>query len=134
MKRIAVAVLGALWIAGCGAQPLDEATLRSKESALTKLARTLDAVVRFQQGSAALDEQALKAVAWKEEAEQVRAFDGYLLRVRREGRNSSVLVCTADGARGLWEDAGCKAKLEERWWDQPAAPCAFRIDLAKVCN
>ena len=121
--------------AGCSSQPLDEAALREKESALNKLAASLESAVRFQDAPASMTEEQLKAFAVKEDPAQLEPFRELRVRVRREDRYSSVLVCSADGARALWEDAGCTPPLDLRLWDKaPPAACAFQLDLAQTCR
>jgi hypothetical protein len=133
MKRIALLVLLA-GLAGCPSQKLDEAALREKESALNKLAASLESAVRFQDAAPSLGESQLLALAIKDDPAQLEPFRLLQVRVRREGKLSSVLVCTADGARALWEDAGCTPPLDLRLWDKPAAACAFQLDLARTCQ
>lgn len=133
MRPFAVLLLAA-WMAACASQPLDEAALREKESMLNKLAAYVESAVRFQDAPASLSEAELLEFATRQDRAPLESFRGYLLRVRREGALSSVLVCTADGSRALWEDAGCTPPLDARLWDRPAASCAFRLDLAQVCR
>jgi hypothetical protein len=134
MKRSLIAFVLTGWIAGCGAQPLDEASLREKESDLNRLAASLESAVRFQNASDTLSEEQLKAFAIKDDPAQLVPFANFVVRVRRQGVRSSVLVCTANGERGLWEDSGCTARLDLRLWDRkPPAACAFQLDLAATC-
>lgn len=135
MRRALQACALAGWIAGCGAQPLDEASLRAKESDLNRLAASLESAVRFQNAAETLSEEQLKAFAVKDDPAQLQPFKDLRVRMRRNGPLSSVLVCTADGTRALWEDAGCTARLDLRLWDgTPAAACAFQLDLAQICR
>ena len=133
MRRLVLLLLSA-WMAGCASLPPDEIVLREKESVLNKLAADLEAAVRFQDAPTTLSEAELLAFAVKADPGKLDAFRGYLLRVRREGPLSSVLVCTPDGRRALWEDAGCTPPLDARLWDKPAVSCDFRLDLAGVCR
>lgn len=135
MKRLALALVLSWWAAGCSSQVLDEAALRAKESALNKLAASLESAVRYQDAPATLTEEQLKAFAIKDDPAQLEPFKDLLVRVRRQGKDSSVLVCTADGARALWEDAGCTPPPDGRYWDKsPPVACAFQLDLAQTCR
>jgi C4-dicarboxylate-specific signal transduction histidine kinase len=135
MRRLALVVALSWWVAGCQSQQLDEAALREKESALNKLAASLESAVRFQDAPESMSEEQLKAFAVKEDPAQLDPFRELLVRVRRQARYSSVLVCTADGSRALWEDAGCTPPLDLRLWDRnPPAACAFQLDLAQTCR
>ncbi|MBA4359031.1 MAG: hypothetical protein C0405_15050, partial [Desulfovibrio sp.] len=73
--------------------------------------------------------------ATRKNPEKLTPFDGYALRVERENGHAAVLVCTRGERRALLEDAGCTLMLMERhhWRDNPALPCEFTLDLAKVC-
>jgi hypothetical protein len=134
MKKLALAL--ALLCLSFGSQAqLDKAALQAKESALNKLALALESAVRYRNAPESLTEDQLKAYAWREHPVQRVVFKDLMVRVRRQGKDSSVLVCTADGRRALWEDAGCSAKPDQKYWVKPAhAPCAFQLDLAKTCR
>jgi hypothetical protein len=120
--------------AGCPAQPLDEATMGPKESALNKVVAALEAAVVFKGASPSLTEEQLLAFAVQDDPAQLDPFKDLRLRVRRNGPYSSVLVCTADGKRALLEDAGCTPKLDGRHWDKPPVACEFRLDLVQACR
>ena len=134
MRTPALVLVLACLAAGCPARPLDEAALREKESALNKLAASLESAVRFQDAPPSMGESQLLALAIKEDPAQLEPFRNLTVRVRRQEKLSSVLVCTADGARALWEDAGCTPPLDLRLWDKAPAACNFQLDLAKTCQ
>jgi hypothetical protein len=134
MKRLAL-VLALSWFAACQAQPLDKAALQAKESALNKLAAALESAVRYRNAPEWLTEDQLKAFAWREHPVQRDVFKYLQVRVRRQDKDSSMLVCTANGRYALWEDAGCSEKPDLRHWSEPRrVACEFRLDLAKACR
>jgi hypothetical protein len=135
MRRLALVVALSWFAAGCEAQPLNKGELQAKESALNKLAVALESAVRFRNAPEGLTEDQLKAFAWRELPVQREALKDLMVRVRRQGRDSSVLVCTADGKRALWEDAGCTKEPDLKYWEKPPpAACEFRLDLVKTCQ
>jgi hypothetical protein len=135
MKRIFIACISIFWCTGCMPQQLSENSLREKESALNKLVASVESAVRFQDAPETLTEEQLKAFAVKDDPAQLEPFNGLLVRIRRQGVFSSVLVCTEDGAKALWEDAGCTPPLDLRLWNrEPPQSCHFKLDLAQVCQ
>jgi hypothetical protein len=134
MKRLTLVLALLCLSVGCPAQPLDEATMSPKESALNKVAASLEAAVVFKGASTSLTEEQLLAFAVKDDPAQLEPLRDLQVRVRRNGPYSSVLVCTADGKRALLEDAGCTPKLDAKLWDKPPVACEFRLDLAEACR
>lgn len=135
MNPAPIACMLLFWCTACVPQPLSESALREKESALNKLAASLESAVRFQDAPVDLSEEELKAFAVKDYPAQLEPFSELLVRVRREGIYSSVLVCTADRAKALWEDAGCTPPLDLRLWNrEPPEPCRFKLDLPRTCQ
>lgn len=118
------------------AQTVDDHSLSSVASALTKLARAVDAYVADDPVSAAtLQSDELLRVATRHDPGLLHPFKRFAVRARAEGRNSSVLVCTADGQRGLIEDAGCTARSDlQLWRSVQDASCHFFLDLVRICG
>lgn len=85
-------------------------------------------------GTAGLSDHDLLVRATAHDPTLLQGFTGYLVKTHREGSNVSVLVCTADGARGLMEDTACVRGLDKALWHDPKAPCESTITLAAACE
>lgn len=102
-------------------------------SALTKLAAAVQATV-YRGFPDDLSEEVLLYVAVRHDPGLLSPFTDSALRARREGRQTSVLLCTADRGRRLIEDAACTAKVDRHFWrDAEAGACEFEQPLAAVC-
>ncbi len=134
--RLLCACAMSMATAGCattGVAPDEEAML-IQASALTKLAAAAESAVRYKDAPGELADRALLQWATAHDPALLAPFPAYTLRVLREGRHAVVLVCSADGARALLEDAGCTARLDRhRWRDTPDAACGFSIAPRAVC-
>lgn len=124
-----------LWLStSAGAQPTDNETMLVKASALTKVAAAVESAVRFRGAPDNLSEAELLRFATSHDPEMLDAFRGYALRVRRQGRNTSVLLCTEDGGTALIEDSGCTARLDAHLWERmPPLRCEFQLRLEEIC-
>lgn len=124
-------------LAGCtvnGQESNDEEML-IKASALTKVAKAVASAVEFKDAPESLSEVELLRFATQHDPEMLEPFRGYVLRVRRAGKATSVLLCSRNGRTGLIEDSGCSAKSDAHLWRQTSRPpCAFQLDLAAVCR
>jgi hypothetical protein len=73
------------------------------------------------------------AASTRDDPSLAKPFDGYVLRVEREGKHAVVLVCTPDVATALLEDASCTPELDGRQWEvTPPQRCEFT--LSGVCS
>lgn len=127
------ALLGLLWLAGvAGADEAERMYMQA--SALSKLARAVQATV-YRAFPDDLSEPVLLYVATRDDRSLLEPFSGYTLRVRREGRLTSVLLCDGDASRRLIEDAACTGKIDRHDWRDAAAPapCAFVQPLGEIC-
>ena len=131
--RFASLILAALlW--GCALGPSPGQEMLIKASALTKVASALEAAVRFGDAPPGLSETELLRRATSHDPDLLVPFHDYVLRARRAGNLSSVLMCSKDGNTALLEDAGCSPRFDEHLWQRaPQLPCAFQLDLAKTC-
>lgn len=139
MKRRAGALvfLAGLLVWGCSvvAQSVDEETLLTKASVLTKLAGYVESAVRFKQAPDGLSEPELLRYSTQHDPDILDAFRGYAVRVRRTGNYSSVLLCTEDRSVALIEDAGCTARSDAHLWERvPRVACEFQLKLEQVCG
>lgn len=125
-------VLAGLAVAPAAADEME--TMYLKASALTKLAAAVQATV-FRGVPEDLSEDVLLYIATRHDPNLLAPFDSYALRARREKRDTSVLLCTADRSRRLIEDAGCTAKVDRHFWREgDAAGCEFDQALANSCG
>jgi hypothetical protein len=112
----------------------DPETMRILERRLVVLTAAVHGYVRYEQVEAGLTEREIFANATKHDQSLLPEFSEYLLRVRQEDRNASVLLCTRDGTRGLIEDVGCTAEPDRQLWSLPEPrPCEFTVNVRDVC-
>lgn len=135
MKRIRFASLflaALVWGCALGQSPQQEMLI--KASALTKVATALEAYVRFGDATQELSETELLNLATSHDPDLLTPFQDYVLRARRVGNFSSILMCSKDAQTALLEDAGCSSQFDEHLWERsPQLPCDFQLDLAKTC-
>jgi hypothetical protein len=109
-------------------------TMLTQASALTKLSSATEALVRYGQPHAGMDDAALLAEATRDDPALLTPFAAYQVRVLNQDRHAVVLVCTKDGGRALLEDAGCTGKMDVHHWEKAAAPCAFSVSVPATCG
>lgn len=112
------------------AAQLDKEEISGLSAALTKVAAPVHSTVRYKNPPADISDAALLSLATTHNPSLLSPFDGYILKARQVGRNSSVLVCKDEMA--LVEDAGCTGTSD---WHAvlPDTPCAYVLDLAATC-
>jgi hypothetical protein len=103
-----------------------------KASALTKLSAAVEGTVRYQSPPDTLSDQELLKLSTEDDPSLLEPFTGYVLKVNREFNHAIVLVCNSDGTRGLLEDAGCTAAMDNHLW-QKNVPCTFTLRSDVVC-
>lgn len=102
---------------------------------VTKLSSALEVHVGFEHVPPGTSEADLLRQATADAPQLLARFSPYKLRARQQGKNGVLLVCTADGKRALFEDAGCTGPLEAAHWQKtPAKGCEFTVEVAKVCG
>ena len=123
----------ALSLVACASQP-SEREMNYLASALTKVSAAVDATARHRRSADGLNEAQLLQAATAHDPSLMKPFDGMTVRVLREGRDSAVLVCRANGGTPLLEDAGCTAKMDVHRWSQAANDrCEFTVNVKQVC-
>lgn len=123
-----------LWGCSANSQNVNREEMLTKASALTKVARAVASAVQFKDAPESLSEEELLRFATQHDPEMLEPFRDYLLRARRAGMATSVLMCTKDRRTGLLEDSGCSAQLDAHLWERsPPVTCAFQLNLAEVC-
>ncbi len=126
-----------VWLAFAGpaySQVASDSTMCMLASPLTRLAKAVDAYVVGNPTASSMNSDDLLRAATAHDSSLLSPFARYAVVTRVEGRNSTVLVCTADQQIGLMEDAGCSAHLDaQRWRNVPTMPCGFSVDLSTAC-
>ena len=131
-QRILI-LAGALSLVACASQP-NERQMNHLASALTKVSAAVDATVRYRRTADGLAEVQLLEAATAHDPSLIKPFDGLTVRVRRDGRDSAVLVCNSGDGPALLEDAGCTAKMDLHRWSQAASDhCEFTVNLKQAC-
>lgn len=110
-----------------------EETMLIKAAQLTKLSSAVESTVRYKNPPAGLDDQGLLKLATQHDPQLLANFEGLKVRVLAKERHSVVLVCTADGQRGLMEDAACTVALDQQLWKNAQTPCEFTVDTVTAC-
>lgn len=103
-----------------------------KASALTKLTTAVEATVRYQSVPNTLSDQELLKLSTEDDPSLLEPFTGYVLKVNKKFNHAIVLVCNSDGTRGLLEDAGCTAAMDNHLW-QKNVPCTFTLRSEVLC-
>lgn len=116
------------------ASAADDEKILGLAAALTKVSSAVNTTVRYKNPPADLHDGPLLAFATAHNPSLLKAFDGYVLKARQSGKNSSVLICDAQGQTALIEDAGCTAKSDLNIQQtHPGQPCDYVLDLAVTC-
>lgn len=105
-----------------------------KASALTKLSTAVEGVVRYENPPETLSDQELLQLSAEDDITLLEPFNGYVLKVNREFQHAIILVCNADGTKGLLEDAGCTAAIDKHLWQESNATCDFTLQSDSLCN
>jgi hypothetical protein len=129
-------LLVSLTVSGCMFFRTDESkSLRPLGSALTKLSSEMESLVRYQNPPADATEDELLRLATKNDPGFLDTFHGYKIRVHSQDRHAILLLCSADGKRGLQEDLGCTPSLDRNLWKEDAAmPCDFSLSVELGCR
>lgn len=115
------------------AQDVSEETVYTLASAMTKLSAAVDVYVAEKAPFQSQDDEAIIISSVQHDPSLLTPFKPYLLKLRIEGRNSVVMLCTANGDRSLIEDAGCKVGVERRHYPQ-VMPCTFTLSPSAECR
>lgn len=126
------------FLAACTTTPMaqtpSEEEMLVKASALTKLAAAAESAIRYKEPPQNLSEQQFLEFSTRHDPSLLEPFTGLQLRARRKDRRAVILVCSADGAIRLLEDAGCTAELDRHHWRTPGFPCEFSVDPVVACQ
>ena len=121
-------------VAGCGKKDqIDEKEMYRLASSLTKLAKVVEATVRYKKPPEKISDSDLLKLACERDPKLLEPFKKYTVKVHKEKRHAIVLVCTSNGKRGLLEDAGCTAKMDKHLWKSSVA-CKFTLKVKNICK
>lgn len=126
-----------LVLAGCAIAPphYPDSEMLIAASALTKLAIAVDGTTRYGKVPATASGEDLLALATADDPALLQPLARFRIKVRRQGLNSAVLLCSPDASVALLEDAGCTAASDlPHWRTQPQPPCDFALNLDEVCQ
>lgn len=134
-RFVIVASISSILLAGCAraGQLPDAETMYIKASALTKLSKAVESTVRYKSPPENISDQELLNLATQDDPSLLEPFAGYTLKVSRESLHAIVLVCTLDSTKGLLEDAGCTAKLDNHLWQSEGNLCSFTLVADEIC-
>ena len=135
--RYLVNIIAAFCLSACAvAQPShDTEQMYIKASALTKLSTAVHGFIRYENPPENLTDSEVLQQATREDPALLSPFSGYKLRVLRQNRNASVLMCSADSTQGLLEDVGCTAQLDKHLWlSGKHEVCEFTLNIEVVCG
>lgn len=127
-----VMIVGMFFIILCGCAPVySDKTMQPLAATAGDLAR---AVMHFAKNNPAMAaslndrERVRRATAY--DPKLLEPYDGLVVRGTIDG---VILVCTADGKRGLIEDAQCTDKVDRMLWQDKNAPCTFTLTPQTLC-
>lgn len=130
-----VAAVVILLGAGACARANDDETLMRAAALLRTIANDVDAFVSSSPEASTLPEAEIIQRATIRDPSRLVELGDYVLRVKVEGRNSAVLMCSSDRTRGLVEDAGCSGRVDKLYFREgPGQSCVFTLNLAEVCR
>jgi hypothetical protein len=133
-----LALIVALALTGCATvntEPFySDHEMMTTAVALTKVSAAVEANLRYGAPSEDLTDAEFLTRSVAHDPTLLKPFSEYRILATRQGNHAAMLVCSPDGTTALLEDAGCTAPMDLlRWQEHPRKPCAFSIDLAKLC-
>jgi len=100
-----------------------------------RVASAIESAVRYKNAPVSLNEQDLLTFAVKHDPGLLTAFSDYRIHIKRDRKNTVLLICDSEDKHGLWEDAGCTPRFENHLWQRdPLPPCRPTLDPAKICT
>ena len=111
----------------------NEEAMLIQASALTKLSTAVEATVNIDEPDESVSDEEILRLSTEDEPMLLEPFKDNVIKINREFGHAILLVCSADGAKGLLEDAGCTAKMDEYLWKKKNA-CEFTISSASLCQ
>jgi hypothetical protein len=100
-KLAAISLCWSLLLACASAADDRDSEMYDAASALTKLAAAVDGTIRHGETSLLMSETDLLAMSVADDPSLLMPLQNFLVRVRREGDDSSVLICDVHGTIAL---------------------------------
>ncbi len=127
-----VGLVAVALLAGCAHRQYTTEEMQPLGPVVSHFSQAVDAAAQDDPTGRLTGDQLRDAVKGRKEFQRLAP---YRVLVMRQDRDTAVLVCTADGTRALFEDAGCTGKMERnRWQEAVPQPCQFTLDLAATCG
>ncbi|MDH5571771.1 MAG: hypothetical protein OEY89_08405 [Gammaproteobacteria bacterium] len=116
--------------------PYNEKNMLPLAAELLKASAAVESTVRYKKPDPALKDRKLLMFATQHDPELAIPFESYEIKIYQQNRHALVLVCSADGARGLLEDAGCTKEMDRHRWQDTGSltSCEPVINLAAICS
>lgn len=135
MRAALIAIIVTVTVSCTPAGATTDEELYPVAAQLTKLAAAIDSFVATTPEAGSLSEQEVLRRSAARDPSLLREFNRYVLRLRVEGRNSAVLVCSSDRSQAYIEDAGCSARSDAHHWRAAVPrPCEFTLNLREICG
>lgn len=135
-KKIIQCTFVLLWlvvVAGCVTTPTQRA--ERLVTPLPKLTTAVDALVRYPDPAHPVSDDQLVTEAIKDLPGLQQAFACYTnkaIKVRHDGKNVVILVCSPDGKYAWLEDASWTPGVDHKWYlSQPPKLAEFTMDPAQ---
>ncbi len=134
--RLAVLLVAVL--AGCATLSPEQKhaeEMLTAASALTKVAAAAEASVRYGNPPENMSDAEFLQFATAHDPALLQPFATYQLKSLRQERHAVILLCSADGAAALVEDAGCTAQVDRHHWKlTPPPSCNFTLEPRLICQ
>lgn len=138
MQRFAIlfSAIAIILVSGCSITSAGERErMLIIASSLTKLTKAVESTVRYKNPPSGIADGELLKLSTLHDPGLLAPFAEYKVLAKSENRHAIVLVCTADGMRGLLEDVGCSANLDSHLWElQIQNNCEFILSVEDVCK
>ncbi len=96
--------------------------------ALVLLTSAIENAAHGEAADANMSDEAFLNVATRHNPALREPFRDFQIKIFRKNRHAIVLVCTKDGTKALFEDAGCTAEMDAHlWMPKELPPCTFHL-------
>ena len=122
MPRSLIGCLATILLTGC-------VTPESLVAPLPGLTRAVQAVVLYSDRGAGVADSNLFQLATEDRPDLRDTFRRVPVRIRHDGRNVVILVCSPDGKTAWLEDASWTMYVDKKWYEaKPPRPAEFSLD------
>ena len=97
---------------------------------LNKLTPAVQAVIVWPEGGKPIPDNKILEEALKDKPELREAFQGIPIKIKQNGKDVIILVCSPDGKNAWLEDASWTTEgVDKEWYKlDPSHPCEFSLD------